>query len=137
MVEEIDVVAHGFMGIKIERNEPEVRIYFASKGREALKEDISYLLARHSWPNGIEKLNGLYELQRYDNLYNEGNGEVYYRYRAPDDKDVLINSWIVVKQNDEDAWKVDSFYGQRQDGITDGSAEKGTVLHELPAEDKE
>ena len=32
--------------------------------------------------------------------------KLYYRYRTPDDKGVLINSWIILKQNEENEWKV-------------------------------
>ena len=134
---ETDVIAHEFMVVKIEQNYPEILKYLSSKGIEELEEDRDYLLDRHRLPDEFEKLNGMYELRRYDNLYDEGNGEVYYRYRAPDDKDVLINSWIIVKQNDEEKWTVESFYGQKPEVITNDNTETGTVLHELPIKDKE
>ncbi|MEK4404926.1 hypothetical protein MKZ26_10945 [Sporosarcina sp. FSL K6-6792] len=134
---ETDEIAHDFMVVKIEQNYPEILKYLSAEGIEELEEDRDYLLDRHRLPDEFEKLNGMYELRRYDNLYDEGNGEVYYRYRAPDDKDVLINSWIIVKQNDEEKWTVESFYGQKPKVITNDNTETGTVLHELPIKDKE
>ncbi|MFS0574972.1 hypothetical protein AB1K83_05020 [Sporosarcina sp. 179-K 3D1 HS] len=130
--EETDSIAHDFMVEKIEQNYPEILKYLTSDGVEELKEKKSYLLDSHEYPNRFEELEGKYELRRYDNFYNDEKGEVYYRYRTPDDKDVLTNSWIIIKQDDNNEWKIESYYGERPEVINDSNAETGTVLHELP-----
>jgi len=132
---ETDLVAHDFMVVKIEQNYPEILKYLSSKGIEELKEKRGYLLDNHEYPNGFEKLDGKYELRRYDNIYSENSDGVYYRYSSPDDKGKLINSWIILEKDNEKEWKVKSFYGKRPDEINDSNAESGTVLHELPVED--
>ncbi|WP_210469081.1 hypothetical protein [Sporosarcina sp. 6E9] len=132
---ETDAVAHDFMVVKIEQNYPEILKYLSSKGIEELKEKRDYLLDNHEYPNGFEKLDGKYELRRYDNFYSDDSDEVYYRYVSPDDKGKLINSWIILEKGKEKEWKVKSYYGKRPDEINDSNAETGTVLHELPVED--
>ncbi|MCM3711028.1 hypothetical protein [Sporosarcina luteola] len=129
-----DEIAHDFMVVKTEQNYPEILGYLSSDGVEELKEKKSYLLDSHEYPNRFEELEGNYELRRYDNFYSEEKKEVYYRYRTPDDKNVLTNGWIIIKPNDESEWKVESFYGERPEIINDSNAETGTVLHELPKE---
>ncbi|QUW20898.1 hypothetical protein JSQ81_13865 [Sporosarcina sp. Marseille-Q4063] len=134
---ETDAVAHDFMVVKIEQNYPEILKYLSSKGIEELKEKRDYLLDNHEYPNGFQKLDGKYELRRYDNFYSEDSDGVYYRYISPDDKGKLINSWIILEKDNEKEWKVKSYYGKRPDEINDSNAETGTVLHELPVEDDE
>lgn len=134
---ETDVVAHDFMVVKIEQNYPEILKYLSSKGIEELKEKKEYLLESHEYPNLFEELDGKYELKRYEKFYDEEIGDVIYRYSRYNDKDVIINDWIIVEENEDGEWKVESFYGQRPDIINDGNAETGTTLHELPLEDEE
>lgn len=133
---ETDVVAHDFMVVKIEQNYPEILKYLSSKGTEKLEEESGYLLEKHRLPNEFAKLDGMYELRRYDNFYDKEVGEVYYRYSRPDDKGVIVNSWIVLKQNDDGEWKVRNYTEFRPEMINDDNAETGTVLHELPVEDE-
>lgn len=130
--EETDAIAREFMVVKIEQNYPEILKYLSSEGVDELKEKKSYLLDSHEYPNRFEELEDKYELRRYDNFYNDEKGEVYYRYRTPDDKEVLTNSWIIIKQDDDNEWKIESYYGERPVVINDSNAETGTVLHELP-----
>ncbi|QUW23402.1 hypothetical protein JSQ81_07725 [Sporosarcina sp. Marseille-Q4063] len=133
---ETDVVAHDFMVVKIEQNYPEVLKYMSPKGIEELKEKSGNLLDAHRLPNEFEELDGEYELRRYDNFYDEENGEVIYRYSRHNDRGVIVNDWIILKQNEERDWKVRSYYDVRPDMINESNSETGTVLHELPAEDK-
>jgi len=132
--EETDKIAHDFMVVKIEQNYPEIIKDMSPKGIEELEEKVSYLLDNHEYPNRFDELGGMYELRRYDNFYDDENREVIYRYRKPDNKNVLINDWIILTQNDNEEWKVRSYYDSRPDIINDGNAETGTVLHELPEE---
>lgn len=134
---ETDVVAHAFMVVKIEQNYPEILKYLSPKGIEKLEKESGYLLDKHRLPNEFEELDGMYELRRYDNFYDEEVGEVYYRYSRPDDKGVLINSWIAMKKNYDDEWKVRGYTEFRPEMINDDNAETGTVLHELPVEDED
>jgi len=129
--EETDAIAHDFMVVKIEQNYPEILKYLTLDGIGKLKEKKTYLLDSHEYPNRFEELKDNYELRRYDNFYNDEKGEVYYRYRTPDDKDVLTNDWIVMEQDIDNQWKIKSYYGERPEMINDGNSETGTVLHEL------
>ncbi|WP_252502724.1 hypothetical protein [Sporosarcina sp. Marseille-Q4943] len=129
-----DEIAHDFMVVKIEQNYPEILKYLSSSGIEELKEDREYLLERHRLPGEFEKIDGNYELRRYDNFYNAEDEEVYYRYRTPDNKGVMVNSWIVLMKNEDDEWKVRSYLDSRPEKINDGNAETGTILHKLPEE---
>ena len=133
---ETDEIAHDFMVVKIEQNYPEILKYLSSEGIEELKEKREYLLDNHEYPNGFEKIDGNYELRRYDNIYSGDSDVVYYRYSSPDDQDKLINSWIILEKENEEEWKVKSYYGKRPDEINDANAETGSVLHELPLEDE-
>lgn len=133
--EETDAIAHDFMVEKIEQNYPEIIKYMSPKGIEELEEKVPYLLDNHEYPNRFDELDGMYELRRYDNFYDKENREVIYRYRKPDNKNVLINDWIILTQDGEKEWKVKSYYDSRPDMINDGNAETGTVLHELPEEE--
>jgi hypothetical protein len=126
-----DEIAHDFMVVKIEQNYPEILKYLSSDGVEELKEKKDYLLETHEFPNKFEELDGNYELRRYDNFYDENIGEAIYRYSRKNDNGDLINDWIILKQNDEKEWKVESFYGQRPEMINDEDAETGTLIHEL------
>lgn len=133
--EETDAIAHNFMVVKIEQNYPEVIKYMSPKGIEELEAKVSYLLDNHEYPNRFDELDGMYELRRYDNFYDNENREVIYRYRKPDNKNVLINDWIILTQDDKKEWKVRSYYDSRPGIINDENAETGTVLHELPEEE--
>jgi len=134
---ETDEIAHDFMVVKIEQNYPEILKYLSAEGIEELEEKREYLLDNHEYPNGFEKIDGNYELRRYDNLYSEDSDGIYYRYSSPDDKGKLINSWIILEKENEEEWKVKSYYGKRPDEINDTNAEAGTVLHELPVKDED
>lgn len=133
---ETDEIAHDFLKLKIEQNYPEILKYMSTKGIEELEEKVPYLLENHEYPNRFEELDDMYELRRYDNFYDEELGEVIYRSRKPDSKGVLINDWIIMKENDENDWKVKSYYDVRPEVINDSNSETGTVIHELPLEDK-
>ena len=37
-----------------------------------------------------------------------------------------------MKKDEDNEWKVRSYFGSRPEMINDGNAETGTVLHELP-----
>jgi len=129
-----DEIAHDFMVVKIEQNYPEILKYLSAEGIEELKEKKEYLLESHEYPNLFEELDGKYELQRYETFYDEEKGDVIYRYSRYNDNDEIINDWIIVEENENEEWKVKSFYGQRPDVINDGNIEIGTILHELPSE---
>lgn len=131
---ETDEIAHDFMVVKIEQNYPEILKYLSAEGIEELKEKKEYLLESHEYPNLFEELDGKYELQRYETFYDEEKGDVIYRYSRYNDNDEIINDWIIVEENENEDWKVKSFYGQRPDVINDGNIEIGTILHELPSE---
>ncbi len=131
---ETDEIAHDFMVVKIEQNYPEILKYLSAEGIEELKEKKEYLLESHEYPNLFEELDGKYELQRYETFYDEEKGDVIYRYSRYNDNDEIINDWIIVEENEDEEWKVKSFYGQRPDVINDGNIEIGTILHELPSE---
>lgn len=133
--EETDSIAHDFMVVKIEQNYPEILNYLSLNGIDELKEDREYLLKKHRLPEEFEKLDGMYELRRYDNFYEEESGEVYYRYRTPDNKGSLVNSWIVLIKDEDKVWKVRSYFDSRPEMIDDNNAETGTVLHEFPEND--
>lgn len=133
---ETDEIAHDFLKLKIEQNYPEILKYMSTKGIEELEEKVPYLLENHEYPNRFEELDDMYELRRYDNFYDGELGEVIYRSRKPDSKGVLINDWIIIAENDENDWKVKSYYDVRPEVINDSNSETGTVIHELPLEDK-
>ncbi|MFC5591694.1 hypothetical protein ACFPRA_22670 [Sporosarcina soli] len=133
--EETDAIAHDFMVVKIEQNYPEVLKYMSSKGTEELTDKVGDLLDIHRLPDGFAELNDVYELRRYDNLYAENKEEIVYRYSRYNDRNVLVNDWIVLQQNEEGVWKVRSYFDIRPEALDDSNSEKGMVLHELP--DKE
>ena len=134
---ETDVVAQDFLVLKIEQNYPEILEYMSPEGIKELEEKSGYLLETHRLPNEFEELDGMYELRRYDNFYEDDTGEVIYRYSRHNDRNVLVNDWIILKQNDEEDWKVESYYDVRPEIINDSNSETGTVLHELPEEGKD
>lgn len=134
---ETDEIAHDFMVVKIEQNYPEILKYLSAEGIEKLKEESDYLLDKHRLPDEFDKLDGMYELRRYDNFYDEEINEVYYRYSRPDDKGVIVNSWIVLIKNEDKEWKVRDYTEFRPEMINDANDETGTVLHELPLEVKD
>jgi len=129
---ETDEIAHDFMVVKIEQNYPEILKYLSAEGIEKLKEESDYLLDKHRLPDEFDKLDGMYELRRYDNFYDEKINEVYYRYSRPDDKGVIVNGWIVLIENEDKEWKVRDYTEFRPEMINDANDETGTVLHELP-----
>ncbi|WP_186668752.1 hypothetical protein [Sporosarcina sp. BP05] len=133
---ETDEIAHDFLKLKIEQNYPEILKYMSTKGIEELEEKSSYLLETHRLPDEFEELDGMYELRRYDNFYDDNNGEVFYRYSRFNDREVLVNDWIILTRNEEKDWKVRSYFDTRPEIINDSNAETGTVLHELPVEEK-
>ena len=46
----------------------------------------------------FDELDGMYELRRYDNFYDEENRRsLFTDIASHDDKDVLINDWIIIK----------------------------------------
>lgn len=133
--EETDSIAHDFMVVKIEQNYPEVLKYMSPNGTEELEDKVGDLLETHRLPNEFDELNDVYELRRYDNLYAESKEEVVYRYSRQNDRDVLVNDWVILEKNDEGVWKVRSYFDSRPNTLSDDNSKTGTVLHELP--DKE
>ncbi|MBO0588223.1 hypothetical protein [Sporosarcina sp. E16_8] len=131
---ETDEIAHDFMVVKIEQNYPKILKCLSAEGIEELREKKEYLLESHEYPNLFEELDGKYELQRYETFYDEEKRDVIYRYSRYNDNDEIINDWIIVEENENEEWKVKSFYGQRPDVINDGNIEIGTILHEFPSE---
>ncbi len=130
---EADKVAHEFMVAFIDRNNPVIFSLLSPKGLEMAKEETAELFLDKVEDEGnFEKLDGNYELRRYDNYYDDADGELCYFVHA---KNYIGKFYIVMKQNNEGEWKVKEEFSERPDYVVD--RESGTILHEMPEEEED
>lgn len=124
-----DKVANDYFEAIYENNNPKMKETLSPKALEGLenyeKKDT------HEFPGRFDKLNGNYEIRRFDNYYDEEKGEIFYKCEIAGN--IGTYYYAVLKQNPEGEWKVrDSLLKDRskiKEDIPDENT--GTIIHKI------